>query len=168
MAREIVGMGSLRDHIREAVKGLKDLDRAVLRGGLFVAAQAKRNVTGGGSSREKLNVRSGRLRQSISATPAGKGAVAVGTNVVYAPIHEFGGKTPPHEIVPIRAAALAFNIGGKTVFARKVSHPGSLIPARPFLGPALDKERPRVVAEIRKVYAGPLRIGGAEVGGVDG
>lgn len=53
----------------------------------------------------------------------------VGTNVVYAAIHQFGGRTRPHVIRPRNKKALAFGGG---VF-RQVNHPGSEIPARPFL-----------------------------------
>ncbi|MGK0740171.1 phage virion morphogenesis protein, partial [Yokenella regensburgei] len=53
----------------------------------------------------------------------------VGTNVVYARIHQEGGKTRPHVIRPRNKKALYFN--GR--FAAKVNHPGSDIPARPFL-----------------------------------
>jgi phage gpG-like protein len=53
----------------------------------------------------------------------------VGTNVAYAAIHQFGGQTKPHVIRPKFKRALAF--GG--VVVRQVQHPGSKIPARPFL-----------------------------------
>ncbi|SMG62033.1 phage virion morphogenesis protein [Cedecea sp. NFIX57] len=53
----------------------------------------------------------------------------VGTNVVYARIQNQGGKTRPHEIRPRNRQALRFN--GR--YAKKVNHPGSDIPARPFL-----------------------------------
>jgi phage gpG-like protein len=53
----------------------------------------------------------------------------VGTNVAYAAIHQFGGQTKPHVIKPRYKRALAF--GG--VIVRQVQHPGSNIPARPFL-----------------------------------
>lgn len=46
----------------------------------------------------------------------------------YAAIHQFGGQTAAHKIVPRRRQALAF--GG--VVVRSVNHPGSQIPARPF------------------------------------
>ncbi|MXR36718.1 phage virion morphogenesis protein [Craterilacuibacter sinensis] len=72
--------------------------------------------------------KSGRLAASI--TPASDADSAqVGTNVKYAAIHQFGGKTAAHEIRPRHAKALRF--GGR--FAKKVNHPGSDIPARPFL-----------------------------------
>ena len=71
---------------------------------------------------------SGRLAASI--TPDyGPDYAKVGTNVVYAAIHQLGGKTKPHAIHAKRAKALAF--GG--VFRKSVNHPGSNIPARPFL-----------------------------------
>lgn len=54
----------------------------------------------------------------------GDGYVEIGTNKVYGAIHQFGGT-----IRPRTADFLVFKLGGRTVFARKVT-----IPARPFLG----------------------------------
>lgn len=71
---------------------------------------------------------SGRLRSSIDSDSDNNEAI-VGTNVVYARIHQLGGKTKPHVIRPRNKQALYFN--GR--FARQVNHPGSDIPARPFL-----------------------------------
>ncbi|KZE34173.1 phage virion morphogenesis protein [Crenobacter luteus] len=70
----------------------------------------------------------GTLKGSISAASDNDHAV-VGTDLKYAAIHQFGGKTRPHEIRPRNARALKF--GGR--YAKKVNHPGSDIPARPFL-----------------------------------
>lgn len=70
----------------------------------------------------------GRLAASITMAFDGTSAT-VGTNLVYARIHQFGGKTKPHVIRAKNAKALAF--GGR--FAKSVNHPGSNIPARPFL-----------------------------------
>lgn len=72
--------------------------------------------------------RSGRLRTSITRE-FDKSSATVGTNVVYAAIHQFGGTTSPHVIRPRNKKALKFN--GK--IRRSVNHPGSKIPARPFL-----------------------------------
>ena len=80
----------------------------------------------------------GRLRASI-ARIVGEDMLQVGTNVVYAGIHQFGGKTKPHVIRPKRKKALAWPGGRHPV--RKVSHPGSKIPARPFLGLSAGDER---------------------------
>lgn len=76
----------------------------------------------------KILQQSGRLAASID-TAHDNDAAVVGTNVVYARIHQQGGTTKPHEIRPRNRKALRFN--GR--FARKVNHPGSRIPARPFL-----------------------------------
>jgi len=65
----------------------------------------------------------GGLLGSINARVTGN-RLEIGTNKVYAAIHQFGGV-----IVPKRYPALVFRIGGKLAFARKVT-----IPARPFLG----------------------------------
>lgn len=84
-----------------------------------------------------LGVVTNRLRSSIRATAARtSGTVvesAIGSNVVYAAIHEFGGQTRPRTIYPRKGKALSFFIGGRAVTVSKVNHPGSKIPARaPF------------------------------------
>lgn len=59
---------------------------------------AKRNVTGGGKSRKKLNVRSGRLRSSLNWHYQRDGLThkgIIGSNVIYARIHEEGGTIRP-------------------------------------------------------------------------
>jgi phage virion morphogenesis protein len=76
---------------------------------------------------------SGQLAASITTGSSGSQAW-IGTNKVYARIHQFGGKTRAHPIKPKRKKVLAF--GGK--FARSVNHPGSNIPARPFLPVTAD------------------------------
>ena len=91
-----------------------------------------------------LNMRTGALAASIAADVAVESeaiSATVGSfgDVKYAAIQEMGGKTSAHEILPAKAKALAFMVGGKLVFARKVEHPGSAIPARSYLGSALDE-----------------------------
>lgn len=76
----------------------------------------------------KILQASGRLASSIIPSNDSTSAT-VGTNVIYAAIQNFGGETKPHVIVPRNARALRF--GG--IFAKRVNHPGSKIPARPFL-----------------------------------
>lgn len=70
----------------------------------------------------------GQLAASIS-TSSDATSASIGSNKVYAAIHQFGGKTSPHIIRPRNKKALAF--GGRVV--KSVNHPGSNIPARPFL-----------------------------------
>lgn len=50
--------------------------------------------------------------------------------------------TAPHVIVPRRAKALRFVIGGNVVFARRVNHPGSA--ANPYHVRALGSARSRI------------------------
>ena len=51
----------------------------------------------------------------------------------YAAIHQFGGTTAPHEIKAKNRRALQFTVGGVTLYRKKVHHPGSNIPARPYM-----------------------------------
>lgn len=82
-------------------------------------------------------VRTGRLRSSIRAEPPRffslRGSVTVGSDLEYAAFVNDG--TRPHVIRPRRAQVLRFQIGGRTVFAKVVNHPGTK--ARPFLDRAL-------------------------------
>jgi len=77
---------------------------------------------------------SGILRDSIRAQMNGNNSVIIGTNVEYAAIHQLGGRTAAHIIRPRNKKALRTPYG---IF-RKVNHPGSVIPARPFLGLSAD------------------------------
>ncbi|MGL9774710.1 MAG: phage virion morphogenesis protein [Sodalis sp. (in: enterobacteria)] len=76
----------------------------------------------------KILQQSGWLAASIDSDADNDQAV-VGTNVVYARIHQQGTATRPHIIRPRYKKALAFN--GRVV--KCVNHPGLTIPARPFL-----------------------------------
>lgn len=91
-----------------------------------------------GYAADKRNSRilteSGRLRDSINSRP-GNDEVLVGTNVIYAGIHQFGGT-----IVPKSATHLWFRIGGALIKAAKVT-----LPPRPFLG--ISSEDEAMIAE---------------------
>ena len=86
-----------------------------------------------------LNRKSGALARSIVATVDDASAnisvsIVTSGDIKYAAIHEFGGIIPPHEIVPDKAKALAFVIGGKQAFATRVNlpaitHAGALLHA---------------------------------------
>ena len=100
-----------------------------------------------------LNARSGALRDSIvSAITIGRDSVSasVGSagDVKYAAIQEYGGKTAAHEILPSKSGALAFFAGGVMHFARRVEHPGSVIPERSYLRSSLDELAPEIVAAL--------------------
>ena len=74
----------------------------------------------------------GRLRASITRRVLGGDRVEVGTNVAYGGIHQFGGRTSARTIRPRRKKALAWP--GARHPVKSVRHPGSNVPARPFLG----------------------------------
>lgn len=90
----------------------------------------------------------GHLRDSISHT-ADAGSVAVGSNLLYARIHQLGGV-----IKPKHAKYLAFTIGSQAVFAKQVE-----MPARPFLG--LDGDDEAEIGAIVQDYLGGTLEGGA-------
>ena len=92
----------------------------------------------GNPDRGQTLTATGRLRASITRI-VGEDVLRVGTNVVYAAIHQFGGKTPPRTIRPRDRKALAWPGAAHPV--RAVRHPGSKIPARPFLGISPGDER---------------------------
>jgi len=99
-----------------------------------------------------LKTQTGRLRRSISASMSPAGPIVtgiVGTNVEYAAIHEFGGKTGAHQILPKRGKALAFNWKGKDVVFAKVNHPGSIMPERSFMRTALNEMKPQILQEFQ-------------------
>ena len=108
-----------------------------------------------------LKNRTGTLRRSITAfPPLTSGTVItgkVGTNVEYASIHEFGGKTPAHDILPKRGRALAFNWKGKDVVFAKVHHPGSVFPERSFMRTALNEMKPEILAEFEHAIMEAIR-----------
>lgn len=145
--------------VREAIAALGKLGReteaalqkALKRAGALVAGEARRIVYKGHAAGH-LKGDSGRLRQSIMYETHGT-AAHIGTNVVYARIHELGGRTGAHTIVPRKAKALRFVVGSNTVFAMRVEHPGSQIPARPYLGPALEAKGP----EINTIFDNTIR-----------
>ncbi len=98
------------------------------------------NLSGG-----VLNMRSGALRSSIRAQVVQQDAKVDASifsdgSVSHAAIQEYGGKTAAHEILPDKARIVAFLVGGKTAFARRVQHPGSAIPERSYLRSALDDQ----------------------------
>jgi phage gpG-like protein len=102
--------------------------------GRYVENKAKARFGTAGN----LKVRTGRLRSSItSSVDQFKLEASVGTNVIYAPIHEYGGV-----IRPKNKKFLRFRIEGQWIISRQ-----SVIPPRPFLGPALD-ESVEIVSDI--------------------
>lgn len=84
---------------------------------------------------------SGQLQDTIRYQADGT-KVVWGTDKIYGAIHQLGGKTKAHLIKPVRKKALAWPGGRHPV--RAVNHPGSNIPARPYLGVSW-KDRRRIL-----------------------
>ncbi len=94
---------------------------------------------------------SGKLAASISSRVKGQSGTVVGEiftqRLVYARIHEFGGT-----IFPRRAPFLVFEgREGNLVFARKVT-----IPARPYIGRALDDFAQIITDELGDAFKASL------------
>lgn len=130
------GVRQLLEKIRQRLGNLKPAMSVI---GQIVRTSVVKNFETGGRPRWKPSrravqqggqtlVKTGRLMRSITAK-AGKDSVSIGTNVIYAAIHQLGGRTGPHVIEPKRKKALRTPYG----LFRRVRHPGSTIPARPFL-----------------------------------
>lgn len=89
-------------------------------------------------------IKSGRLRNSISIRYPNPMEAVVGPQVAYGVYQEFGtGERgefggSAYTIKPKSPGGLlVFKVGGKTVYARSVRHPG--IPAHPYMRPAVEK-----------------------------
>lgn len=151
MATVKMKIGDLAPRLRAMPK---HIDKAIVGGlrayALLSLRTSKQEFFLGGSGAPhptKLTSRSGKLRNSVKVVPARKrggfyeaGIKAGGPGVPYAAIHEYGGRTRPHRIVPRKAKVLSWRgKSGARRYAHVVNHPGSNIPARPYLRPALEK-----------------------------
>jgi len=94
-----------------------------------------------------------RLRKSIFPKAYSDHA-EIGTNVVYAAIHQFGGGTRPHTIRPRDRKALYWP--GAKHPVKSVRHPGSKIPARPFLV-IQDEDWTEIKAAVTDYLTGGIR-----------
>lgn len=96
---------------------------------------------------DRFKNRTGNLRRSIQSRVYGpqKGKVFVGADYGY--FVEAG--TRPHTILPVNKKMLAFKVGGKLVFARKINHPGSR--PYPFMEPAFKENTPKIVQEYARI-----------------
>lgn len=84
-------------------------------------------------------VRSGRLLGSIQKQVSGLSG-SVGPTVPYAVYVAFG--TSPHEIRPVNATVLAFEVGGRIVFTPIVHHPGTK--PNPFIQATVDDVKAKI------------------------
>jgi phage gpG-like protein len=151
----VVGADAVADTLRAAPAKIQAaVRRAVEESAARVLSAAKAKV-----SDDVLHVKTGRLRRSLHYVLGGTDtapSAAIGTNVEYAAIHEFGGQTKAHVIEALNAKVLAFEKGGVTVFATRVNHPGSRMPQRSFLRSALAREASGIKQRIEAAVGGAL------------
>ncbi len=105
-----------------------------------------------------LHSRSGLLASRINISPIEQDENSirgsVGTNVVYAAIHEYGGTIPAHDVFPKNKQALAFNWNGKDVVFKSVHIPSIHMPQRSFLRSSLQEFRPTILRRIENAVKG--------------
>lgn len=80
---------------------------------------------------KKILTESSGLRDSV-VYQANDDNVVWGSNVIYSRIHQLGGRTRAHDIRAKSGKGLMFP--GLSHPVKVVHHPGSIIPARPYLG----------------------------------
>jgi phage gpG-like protein len=106
---------------------------------------------------EVLQMRSGRLHDSVTATIDTDGDVVSGdvsvAGVRYAAIQEYGGTVHVPEIVPERASALAFAIKGELIFAARARAHDVTIPERSYLRSSLAENSDAIAAALRDAVA---------------
>lgn len=146
----VVGLVQLNTKLDDLAPAVQDRVRLFF--GIFLArlrAQVKDNIAvifdrGPRDSRGRFKAR-GALYNSIQMATIEEGGEIIGRvysqGVPYALIQEEGGHTGPHTIVPRVASVLAFSGPAGLVFAKRVNHPGSLLPARPYASLALAQMR---------------------------
>lgn len=155
---QVVGMRELQGALRAQIEKAEGpaARKALMAGGLVVERRAKQNV------REQHLIDTGLLRESITASAVTDLLVRIGTPLIYASIHEFGGDITPKNrqylaipltnksrkvgprdypealrFVPVNDGGFLVDAAGDAQYAlrKRVT-----IPARPYLRPAIDKD----------------------------
>lgn len=93
--------------------------------------------------RDKAPIRTGLLRASIRREIKDTEAI-ISSTAPYSIFIEMGSR--PHEIKPVFAKALRFEVAGEVIFAARVHHPGSR--PKPFLSETADQ----VIRELPIIY----------------
>lgn len=142
---EILGGRAAAERFKEAEAHLKaGMTKSVTRLCLLLQTKVKQKLSG-----QVLNVRTGRLRRSINLQMAGQGTLqvagTVGTNVEYAPPHEFGftGKVSVKESLRTQVMAFGRAIAPVSVTVRAHTRQVTL-PERSFLRSSLQDMAPEI------------------------
>jgi phage gpG-like protein len=139
------------NHVKRLPYPLRRNVLLALSDGMMLAQRKAQTSYMTGPRPERLGVVTGRLRSSLysfaSENPGTQDWVGLlGTNVNYAAIHELGGITRPHPIVAKNRPYLVFwwDRIGKWMKIKSVHHPGSRIPARPYLDYGIRMTLPKI------------------------
>lgn len=150
------------DQLGARLDDLPDAVRAAVRAkAADLAERLRAHIADDKLSGQVLQAKTGALRASIGADvtiDADRIAARVFSagDLKYARIQEYGGRTPAHEILPMKAKVLAFIAGGGTVFARRVQHPGSTIPAHSYLRSGLADMAGTITNEMKATVTDAL------------
>lgn len=130
----------VRNNVGKIIKSVSgdQLMRAAMAGGQVVEAYAKINANTVFSGKA-TNTLAGSIQTVKAESSATSAYVDVGPTVVYGRIHELGGI-----IKPVFARALHFVIDGVHVVTQIVH-----MPARPYLRPAVDENKDKIVEAIK-------------------
>lgn len=105
-----------------------------------------------------LRVQTNRLRSSVWASQAQvEGQTvdsAIGSNVEYAAIHEFGGTIPAHTVTAKPGGKLRFQIGERVLFRQSVNIPAVTMPARAPFQRGINDRLTAYVRAISEAVAG--------------
>jgi HK97 gp10 family phage protein len=150
MSARLVGDKELIRAFRKNEKATTQaVENSLIAAGFEIAVEADKNIT------EKNVIETGNLKRSISPEESKnpeveKGvegiSVVVGTDVEYAPYHEYG--RGPFQV---NSAVNIKNVGWRYIG----THPG--FPARPFLRPAFDAKKRQAVKIFDKVLRHQLK-----------
>lgn len=137
----------VRRRPEDVARGLSDCAELILR-------RATTHYLTGGA----LNVRTGRLRQSVKKVPSygafrmGKTfVVQVGSNVSYGAAWEKGFTVHEWYVHPVKKKALHWVKGGTDYFSKGHTIPTYKVKARPWLQPSLEDVKPQMTAILEKV-----------------
>lgn len=144
VSQELIAKSSaVRDAIAKAMEAAA----------LDLVSHVKKNKLSG----QVLKRKTGNLSRSINYKMNTSGdtvSASVGSNAVYAAIHEFGGQTAAHAIHAKAGSVLAFQKGGSQMFAKSVNHPGSKMPQRSFLRSSLADKSESIRARLDAAVKG--------------
>ena len=141
---EITGQEKLKEVINSVSSANGRLKSAIGSAANSFANDVLRNIKEkylSGPRPEKLGVKSEMLRaRTIYSIDQSGNNIQIkwGNNLPYGRIHEYGGRTSAHTILPKRKDILSFIVNGKRVYTKRVNHPGSVIRKRPYLRPGLE------------------------------